>query len=141
MILHGFAWRSPANMIFQLKTKIFNKKSILKHSMGLFVFYFSTKKIYSDVQHHTIIVNKRQKELLDDMVPCDMTWHDMIRYAIARHDTIWHDTTRYNGISCNTTSHHRTQYYTVLYYIAPYDIILYSTILYRIIYVTLRCMV
>ena len=47
--------------------KIFNKKSILKHSMGLFVFYFSTKKIYSDVQHHTIIFNKRHKELLDDI--------------------------------------------------------------------------
>jgi len=47
--------------------KIFNKKSILKHSMGLFVFYFSTKKIYYDVQHHTIIFNKRHKELLDDI--------------------------------------------------------------------------
>ena len=47
--------------------KIFNKKSILKHSMGLFVFYFSTKKIYNDVQHHTIIFNKRHKELLDDI--------------------------------------------------------------------------
>ena len=47
--------------------KIFNKKSLLKHSMGLFVFYFSTKKIYNDVQHHTIIFNKRHKELLDDI--------------------------------------------------------------------------
>tara|TARA_B100000035_G_scaffold301100_1_gene297352 strand:- start:4567 stop:6036 length:1470 start_codon:yes stop_codon:yes gene_type:complete len=47
--------------------KIFNKKSFLKHSMGLFVFYFSTKKIYHDVQHHTIIFNKRHKELLDDI--------------------------------------------------------------------------
>ena len=53
-----------------LKTKprkIFNKPKILKHSMGLFVLYFSTKKIYTDVQHHTIIFNKRHKELLDDI--------------------------------------------------------------------------
>ena len=34
--------------------------------MGLFVFYFSTKKIYHDVQHHTII-STRDKELLDDI--------------------------------------------------------------------------
>tara|TARA_B100000902_G_C27268803_1_gene895140 strand:+ start:131 stop:1045 length:915 start_codon:yes stop_codon:yes gene_type:complete len=47
--------------------KIFNKPSILKHSMGLFVFYFSTNKIYDNVQHHTIIFNKRHKELLKDI--------------------------------------------------------------------------
>ena len=35
--------------------------------MSLFVIYFSTKKIYNGVQHHTIIFNKRHKELLSDI--------------------------------------------------------------------------
>ncbi len=39
----------------------------LKHSMSLFVLYFSTKKIYTDVQHHTIIFSKRHYELLNDI--------------------------------------------------------------------------
>jgi phytoene desaturase len=47
--------------------KIFNKPAMLKHSMGLFVLYFSTKKHYNNVKHHTIIFNKRHKELLDDI--------------------------------------------------------------------------
>jgi len=47
--------------------KISNKPSILKHSMSLFVIYFSTKKIYDEIQHHTIIFNKRHKELLSDI--------------------------------------------------------------------------
>ena len=47
--------------------KIFNKPAILKHSMGLFVLYFSTKKHYDDVKHHTIIFNKRHKDLLEDI--------------------------------------------------------------------------
>ena len=47
--------------------KISNKPSVLKHSMSLFVIYFSTKKIYDQIQHHTIIFNKRHKELLADI--------------------------------------------------------------------------
>ena len=47
--------------------KIFNKPFMLKHSMGLFVLYFSTKKQYNDVKHHTIIFNERHKDLLDDI--------------------------------------------------------------------------
>ena len=39
----------------------------LKHSMSLFVLYFSTKKIYTNVQHHTIIFSKRHYELLNDI--------------------------------------------------------------------------
>jgi phytoene desaturase len=35
--------------------------------MSLFVLYFSTKKIYKDVQHHTIIFSKRHYELLNDI--------------------------------------------------------------------------
>ncbi len=47
-----------------------NKISInfnLKHSMSLFVLYFSTKKLYKDVKHHTIIFSKRHYELLNDI--------------------------------------------------------------------------
>ena len=47
--------------------KLSNKPLLLKHSMSLFVLYFSTSKIYNNVQHHTIIFNKRHKELLDDI--------------------------------------------------------------------------
>ncbi len=47
--------------------KISNKPILLKHSMSLFVIYFSTKKIYNQIQHHTIIFNKRHKELLTDI--------------------------------------------------------------------------
>ena len=35
--------------------------------MSLFVLYFSTKKIYTDVKHHTIIFSKRHYELLNDI--------------------------------------------------------------------------
>lgn len=38
-----------------------------KYSMGLFVLYFSTSKMYDEVEHHTIIFNKRYKELLNDI--------------------------------------------------------------------------
>ena len=47
--------------------KISNKPSLLKYSMSLFVIYFSTKKIYKKIQHHTIIFNKRHQELLEDI--------------------------------------------------------------------------
>ena len=48
-------------------SKLSNNPRILSHSMSLFVLYFSTKKIYDGVQHHTIIFNKRHKELLEDI--------------------------------------------------------------------------
>ena len=44
-------------------SNIFN----LKHSMSLFVLYFSTKKLYKDVMHHTIIFSERHYELLNDI--------------------------------------------------------------------------
>jgi phytoene desaturase len=35
-----------------------------KHSMSLFVWYFSTKKIYSNVQHHTILFGHEYRQTL-----------------------------------------------------------------------------
>ena len=35
--------------------------------MGLFVYYFGTKKIYNDVEHHTIKFGNKYKEHLDDI--------------------------------------------------------------------------
>ena len=60
--------------------KISNKPSILKHSMSLFVIYFSTKKIYDGIQHHTIIFNKRHKELLSDIFDKKIMIHDPSLY-------------------------------------------------------------
>jgi phytoene desaturase len=35
--------------------------------MGLFVWYFGTRKRYEDVMHHTILMGPRYRELLDDI--------------------------------------------------------------------------
>ena len=35
--------------------------------MGLFVYYFGTKKIYENVEHHTIKFGNKYKEHLDDI--------------------------------------------------------------------------
>jgi phytoene desaturase len=35
--------------------------------MGLFVWYFGTRKQYPDVAHHTILLGPRYKELLEDI--------------------------------------------------------------------------
>jgi phytoene desaturase len=37
------------------------------YSMSLFVWYFGTRRQYPDVQHHTILVGPRYRELLDDI--------------------------------------------------------------------------
>ncbi len=39
----------------------------MKYSMGLFVWYFGTRKQYPDVAHHTILLGPRYRELLDDI--------------------------------------------------------------------------
>ena len=49
------------------KPKKASNRFNLKHSMSLFVLYFSTTKIYKDVKHHTIIFSKRHYELLNDI--------------------------------------------------------------------------
>jgi len=43
------------------------KKNRMQYSMGLFVYYFGTKKTYDDVEHHTIKFGNKYKEHLDDI--------------------------------------------------------------------------
>ncbi len=38
-----------------------------RYSMGLFVWYFGTRRRYPEVQHHTILVGPRYRELLEDI--------------------------------------------------------------------------
>ncbi len=38
-----------------------------RYSMGLFVWYFGTKRRYGDVAHHTILLGPRYQELLNDI--------------------------------------------------------------------------
>ncbi len=38
-----------------------------RYSMGLFVWYFGTKRQYEDVAHHTILLGPRYKDLLEDI--------------------------------------------------------------------------
>tara|TARA_B110000008_G_scaffold174859_1_gene174530 strand:- start:1869 stop:3341 length:1473 start_codon:yes stop_codon:yes gene_type:complete len=48
--------------------KIFNwKRKRMEYSMGLFVYYFGTKKVYEKVEHHTIKFGNKYKEHLDDI--------------------------------------------------------------------------
>ena len=49
------------------KPKKISNNLNLKHSMGLFVLYFSTNKLYENVKHHTIVFSKRHYELLNDI--------------------------------------------------------------------------
>jgi phytoene desaturase len=47
---------------------LFNwKKNRMEYSMGLFVYYFGTKKIYENVEHHTIKFGNKYKVHLDDI--------------------------------------------------------------------------
>ena len=49
-------------------SKIFKwKKKRMEYSMGLFVYYFGTKKIYNNVEHHTIKFGNKYKEQLNDI--------------------------------------------------------------------------
>ena len=43
------------------------KKRRMDYSMGLFVYYFGTKKTYNEVEHHTIKFGNKYKEHLDDI--------------------------------------------------------------------------
>ena len=48
--------------------KVFNwKRKRMEYSMGLFVYYFGTKKVYEKVEHHTIKFGNKYKEHLDDI--------------------------------------------------------------------------
>ena len=47
---------------------LFNwKKKRMEYSMGLFVYYFGTKKVYGNVEHHTIKFGNKYKEHLEDI--------------------------------------------------------------------------
>ncbi len=50
-----------SNLIFNWKMKR------MEYSMGLFVYYFGTKKTYENVKHHTIKFGDKYKEHLDDI--------------------------------------------------------------------------
>jgi phytoene desaturase len=43
------------------------KRRRAHYSMGLFVLYFGTRRQYSDVAHHTIVMGERYRGLLDDI--------------------------------------------------------------------------
>jgi len=43
------------------------KKNRMQYSMGLFVYYFGTKRTYDDVEHHTIKFGDKYKEHLNDI--------------------------------------------------------------------------
>ena len=43
------------------------KKKRMEYSMGLFVYYFGTKKVYDNIEHHTIKFGDKYKEHLDDI--------------------------------------------------------------------------
>jgi phytoene desaturase len=43
------------------------KVARMRYSMGLFVWYFGTKRRYEDVPHHTILMGPRYRELLYDI--------------------------------------------------------------------------
>ncbi len=51
-----------------ISNSIFNwKMKRMEYSMGLFVYYFGTKKVYDDIEHHTIKFGDKYKEHLDDI--------------------------------------------------------------------------
>ena len=52
---------NSSNSIFNWKMKR------MEYSMGLFVYYFGTKKVYDQVEHHTIKFGDKYKEHLDDI--------------------------------------------------------------------------
>ena len=56
------------NLINTKQNFIFEwKQNRMDYSMGLFVYYFGTKKVYGNVAHHTIKFGNKYKEHLDDI--------------------------------------------------------------------------
>ncbi len=53
--------KTKSNLFFSLKRKR------MEYSMGLFVYYFGTKKTYKDIEHHTIKFGNKYKEHLEDI--------------------------------------------------------------------------
>ena len=52
----------------------------LSFSMGLFVWYFGTSRTYPDVEHHTIIMGRAFKELLEDIYDKKILSDDLSLY-------------------------------------------------------------
>ncbi|HEY7087111.1 MAG TPA: phytoene desaturase family protein, partial [Tepidisphaeraceae bacterium] len=55
----------------------------LKYSMGLFVFYFGTKRKYPTVQHHTILLGEKYESLLHQMF--DLKSLEMSDFSVYLH--------------------------------------------------------
>ena len=72
-------------LINNKKTNVFFnwKKKRMEYSMGLFVYYFGTKKIYEKVAHHTIKFGDKYKEHLDDIFK-NKKLNDDISYYLHR---------------------------------------------------------
>ena len=60
------------------------KKKRMDYSMGLFVYYFGTKKVYKEVEHHTIKFGNKYKEHLEDIFEKKKLNND-ISYYLHRH--------------------------------------------------------
>jgi phytoene desaturase len=54
-----------------------------RHSMGLFVGYFGTKKQYPDLAHHSIILSSRYRDLLEDVFEHKVLAEDFSLYLHA----------------------------------------------------------
>ncbi len=69
VVFNGDPSHAYLNMIPQSLIKRWNKNKIekLELSMGLFVIFFGTNKVYKDVKHHTIWMGKRFKGLLKEI--------------------------------------------------------------------------
>ena len=59
------------------------KRGRMEYSMGLFVYYFGTKKTYQNVEHHTIKFGNKYKEHLDDIFE-NKKLNDDISYYLHR---------------------------------------------------------
>ena len=75
----------PPNVYDQLinskKNKLFEwKRKRMDYSMGLFVYYFGTKKVYNNVAHHTIKFGNKYKEHLKDIFENKILNNDISYY-------------------------------------------------------------
>ncbi len=70
-------WNTNKSFLFKWK------KNRMEYSMGLFVYYFGTKKKYGNVEHHTIKFGNKYKEHLDDIFD-NKKLNDDISYYLHR---------------------------------------------------------
>ena len=82
VVFNGDPSYAYLKMIPQNLIKRWNKKKIekLEFSMGLFVIFFGTDKIYNNIEHHTIWMGKRFKGLLKDIFSGDHLPDDFSLY-------------------------------------------------------------